>query len=147
MSPFAIHEEAMKKQHSMNIMRPQEQVPVDLPQNFGGTMSQGIPVKQIAHADFPRIVYMHPNEPTKVVEHRNDRFEVVGTEVVQTEHLTKKVACAAHLDSGVAKCEACEKALKEAIAEGWVKEPYIPKPLPKADAGLYGPRKTAAKAS
>lgn len=125
--PFAIHEPAMKKQHAINIMRPQEQVPENLPETFGGTMSQGLPVKQIPHADFPRIVYMHPNEPTKVVEHRNANFEVVGTEIVQTEHLTQKVAD--------------EKELSAALKAGWVLKPYIPKPLPASDAGLYGPRK------
>ena len=54
----------MKKQiEAVNIMRPQEQVPDPVPENFSGTMSQGLPVKQIPVLPFPRVVYMHPNEP------------------------------------------------------------------------------------
>jgi hypothetical protein len=127
MSPFTIHEAAAKKQHAINIMRPQEAVPADLPENFGGTMGQGLPVMQIPHMEFPRVLYMHPNEPTKIVLHRNEKHEVVHEELVQTEHLTMTVNS--------------EEELKKALKDGWVREPYIPEPLPKTDAGLYGPRK------
>jgi hypothetical protein len=113
----------MRKQMSMNIMRPQEGAPDALPQNWAGTMSQGIPVRQIPHLEFPRTVYKHPNRPTKTIEHRNDKFEVVGTEVVPTEHLTKSVGSAEELE--------------ESLADGWVKEPYIPKAPPNPDEKLY----------
>lgn len=89
------------------------------------------PLKQIPHMDFPRVVYKHPNEPFMEIEHRNAKFEVVGIEVVSAEHLTMKVAD--------------ETALKAALKDGWVKEPYIPAPLPNRNAGLYA--KKAEKAS
>jgi hypothetical protein len=143
MSPYAIHEEAMKKQGSVSIMRPQEAVPTVLAPNFGGTMGGGLPVRQIPTYKFPLIVYMHPNEPTQEIEHRNDKFEVVGTEVVQTEHLTRSIACAAHAATGAEKCDACEKVLKLALSEGWVEEPYIPEPLPNRNVGLYGKKPQA----
>ncbi len=129
--PFAIHEEAVKKQMSYIVGRPQEQVPETLPENWQGTAGQGLPVKQIPHMEFPRVVYMHPNEPLQEIEHRNDKFELVGTEVVPTEHLTKIVHN--------------ETELKAAVEEGWVKHPYIPAPAPKSP-GLYGP-KAKAKAA
>ena len=130
--PFAIHEEAVKKQMSHIVGRPQEQVPEVLPENWQGTIGQGLPVKQIPHLEFPRVIYMHPNEPLQEIEHRNDKFELVGTEVVPTEHLTKLVQNEAELDA--------------ALAEGWVKEPYIPKAAPK-QPGLYGPKKKVGKAA
>lgn len=128
--PFTIHETAAKKQITYNVMRPQEVVPENLPENWMGTMSGGLPVKQIPHLEFPRIVYMHPNEPFQEIEHRNEKFEVVGTEVVPTEHLTKMVNN--------------ETELKAALEDGWLKEPYIPKAPPKTP-GLYGPKKKQAK--
>jgi hypothetical protein len=124
--PFAIHEEAIKKQMSHIVGRPQEQVPEVLPENWQGTVGQGLPVKQIPHMEYPRVVYMHPNEPYQEIEHRNDKFELVGTEVIPTEHLTKVVKNDTELDA--------------ALADGWVKEQYIPKAPPKTP-GLYGPKK------
>jgi hypothetical protein len=129
--PFAIHDAAVKKQMNWNVRAGQEVAPDPLPENWSGTASGGLPVKQIPHMDFPRVVYMHPNEPLQEIEHRNDKYELVGTEVVPTEHLTKTVNN--------------EAELKAALEEGWVKEPYIPKPVPKAP-GLYGP-KAKAKAA
>lgn len=85
------------------------------------------PVIPIPHMEFPRIVYMHPNEPFRIVEHRGANFEVVGTERVPTEHLTKKVEN--------------EAELKAALEDGWVKEPYVPTAPPNPDANLYGRRK------
>jgi hypothetical protein len=125
--PYEIHEEALKKQGTVNVMRPQEPVPSDLPPNFGGTMSQGLPVRQIPHREFPCIVYKHPNEPFRTIEHRNTNFEVVGTEVVQTEALTKKVENQGELEA--------------ALADGWVRELYVPKPLPDPTAHLYEQRR------
>jgi len=128
---FAIHEEAVKKQMNWNVRAPQEQVPDPLPPEFRGTSGGGLPVKQIPHMEYPRVVYMHPNEPFQEIEHRNDRFEVVSTDIVPTEHLTKVVNN--------------EAELKAALEEGWVKEPYIPKPAPSATSSLYGPKKKVAK--
>ena len=131
--PFQIHEEAIKKQMSHIVGRPQELVPDPLPENWQGTAGQGLPVKQIPHMEFPRVVYMHPNEPYHEIEHRNDRFELVGTEVVPTEHLTKHVNNATELAA--------------ALEEGWVKEAYIPKAPPSKTTSLYGPKKKARTAA
>lgn len=129
---FTIHEVAAKKQMNWNVGNGQEAVPDPLPENWQGTRNGGLPVKQIPHLEFPRVVYMHPNNPLQEIEHRNDKFEVVGTEVLPTEHLTKVVSNDAELEA--------------ALAEGWVKEPYIPKVAPK-NVGLYGPKKKARTAS
>ncbi len=133
--PFTIDEEAAKRQMQLNIMRGQETVPRQpdgtLREGWSGTMSGGLPVKQIPHLEFPRVLYMHPNEPFEIVEHRNDKFEIVSTDTVPTEHLTKVVNN--------------EAELKAALEEGWVKEMYIPAPPPPKTAGLYGkPKKHAA---
>jgi hypothetical protein len=90
------------------------------------------PVKFIPHMEFPRVLYKHPNEPFVEVEHRNDKFELVGTELVATEHISKVVAN--------------EAEMKAALADGWVKEPYLPQAPPNPHAGLYDrkpPKKTA----
>jgi hypothetical protein len=139
--PFALHVGAAKKQMFLNVSRPQEQVPDVLPENWQGTASQGLPVTQIPHLEFPLVVYMHPNEPTRTVLHRNERHEVIHEEEVPLEHLTKVVCCDAHKNGGPKDCPDCNKALKVALAEGWVKEPYIPKPVVDESPALYGPRK------
>jgi hypothetical protein len=132
--PFTLDEEAAKKQLQLNIMRGQEAVPREpngtLREGWSGTISGGLPVRQIPHLEFPRVVYLHPNDPFQEIEHRNDRYELVGTEVVPTEHLTKIVNNDAELTA--------------ALDEGWLKEPYIPKSAPKSP-GLYGPKKKQAK--
>lgn len=129
--PFTIHEAAVKKQMTYIIGRPQEAAPEVLPENWQGTSGQGLPVKQIPHMEYPRVIYMHPNEPLQEIEHRNDKFELVGTEIVPTEHLTKVVEN--------------EAEFKVAMEEGWIKEPYVPKAAPPKAPGLYGPKKKAAK--
>ena len=129
--PFTIHEAAAKKQMMLNTRADQKQVPDVLPENWAGTDNGGLPVRQIPHLEFPRVVYMHPNEPFQEIEHRNDKFELVGTEVIPTEHLTKVVNN--------------DTELKAALEEGWTKEPYIPKAPPKTP-GLYG-KKKAGKAA
>lgn len=129
--PFAINEAAFRKATEINIMRPQETVPDPLPDNWTGTPNRGLPVKQIPHMEFPRVVYMHPNEPFRTVEHRNADQELVHREQVATEHLSKTVAT--------------EEELKAALEEGWVKEPYLPTPPPKKDVGLYGKPKAEEK--
>jgi hypothetical protein len=81
------------------------------------------PVKNIPHAEFPRVVYKHPKEPFSTIEHRNAKHEVVHEEVVPNEHLTLVV----NDKSG----------LKEALENGWVKEPYIPQAPPSKKASIY----------
>jgi hypothetical protein len=129
--PYAIDIEASKRQMFLNVMRPQEVVPREpdgtLREGWSGTMSGGLPVKQIPHAEFPKVVYMHPNEPYQEVEHRNDRFEVVSTDLVPTEHLAKHVNSKAELEA--------------ALADGWVTEPYIAKAPPTKKDSLYTPKK------
>lgn len=130
--PYTIHEEAVKKQMTWDVSRPQEPVQETLREGWSGTPGGGLPVKQIPHLEFPRVVYMHPNEPLETIEHRNDKFEVVSTDTIPTEHLTKVVNSEAELSA--------------AMEQGWVKEPYVPKPAPTRNAGLYGPKKKSAKA-
>lgn len=130
--PFTIHDQAVKKQMNWNVRAPQEQVPDPLPENWQGTAGGGLPVKQIPYLEFPRVVYMHPNEPFQEIEHRNDKFEVVSTDLVPTEHLTKTVNN--------------ETELQAALADGWIREPYVPKPTPPKTAGLYGPKRKTVKA-
>jgi hypothetical protein len=127
-----IHPEAVKKQMNWNVSIPQEMVDEKLPVNFQGTRGGGLPVKRIGYHEFPRVLYMHPNEPFETVEHRNDKFEVVSTDTIPTEHLVKTVHN--------------EAELKAALEDGWVKEPYVPKAAPTRNAGLYGPKKKPGKA-
>jgi hypothetical protein len=125
--PWTVNEAAMKKQHTVNVMRPQEATPADLPENWAGTPNRGLPVKEIPFMEYPQCVYMHPNKPTKVIVHRNEKHEVVEEEIVPTEHLSKVVNT--------------PEELTQALKDGWVKRPYIAPPLPKPDADLYGPKK------
>jgi hypothetical protein len=81
------------------------------------------PVRPILHMEFPRVVYKHPLEPFRSIEHRNNRHELVETEVVPTEHLSLVVKDKAEL----------EKALKT----GWVAEPYVPETPPSPNDSLY----------
>lgn len=101
------------------------------------------PVKPIPHMEFPRVVYKHPNEPFTTTEHRNARHELVDEEIIPSEHLSKVVACEAHLQSAGVQgiCRDCQKALKEALEEGWVLEPYKQETPPDRKAGLYDKRK------
>lgn len=109
MSPLAVDEEKMRTLEKLDLSKPQ---------GYPG----GLPVKVIPHAEFPRILYKHPKEPFRKIEHRNAQHEVVDVETVPTEHLTRQVS---------------EEELTQALKEGWVKEPYIPKPAPDPLAHLY----------
>lgn len=86
------------------------------------------PTKVIPHMDFPRIVYKHPVEPFRVIEHRNARHELVEEEIVPTEHLTMRVENKVELD----------KALKA----GWVVEPFVAPALPDPNDALYDKNKS-----
>lgn len=134
--PFTIDEEAAKKQMTLNVMRPQEVVAREpdgsLRPGWAGTLGGGLPVKQIPVLEFPRCIYMHPIEPFREIEHRNDRFEVVSTDFVATEHMAKIVHNEAELEA--------------ALNDGWVKEPYIPQATPKKTDSLYGAKRKPAKA-
>lgn len=129
--PHTIDLEACRKQMFLNVSRPQEVVPRQqdgtLQDGWSGTTSQGLPVKEIGFLEYPRVLYMHPNETVRKIVHRNLDHEIVEEEVIPTEHLAK------HVHN--------EAELKAALSEGWVKEPYIPAVLAKPDDGLYGPRK------
>jgi hypothetical protein len=114
MSPLAVDEDKMRTMEKMDLSKPQ---------GFPG----GIPVKPIPHQDFPRVLYKHPNQPFRKIEHRNTQHEVVEVETVPTEHLTLKVESAEELE--------------KALADGWVKDPYIPKPAPDPVAGLYSKKR------
>ena len=81
------------------------------------------PVKNIPHMEYPKCVYMHPQEPFTVIEHRNTRHEVVEEEIVPTEHLSKTVANADEL--------------AQALADGWQEKPYIPKAPADPKANIY----------
>lgn len=87
------------------------------------------PTKFIPHADFPRVVYLHPVKPFVTIEHRNVRQELVNEEIVPTEHDTLVVNS--------------EEELEKAITEGWVKDPYIPKAPKDPKAGIYLKKKPA----
>jgi hypothetical protein len=139
--PFTIDHAAAKKQMFYDPSKPQEKVPEVLPENWLGTSSRGLPVREIPFYAFPCVLYLHPLRPSQEIEHRNDRMELVHTEIVPTEHLTKTVSCEAHKNGGPKDCADCNKVLKAALEEGWVKEPYIPEAPPKKDEDLYGPRK------
>lgn len=142
--PFAIDEKAMRLQFSWNTSRPQEVVKFEggiPPEGWMGTPGHGLPVREIPHFDFPVVVYLHPNTPTRTVVHRNDRHEVVHEEEIPLEHLAKVICCDAHKNGGPKDCAACNQLLKGALAEGWQREPYIAKPAVNESAALYGPRK------
>lgn len=112
--PQTLDHEAMSKALTLDLSAPQRQA------NQPGT---GLVVKQIPHLEFPKCVYKHPVEPFKTIVHRNAKFEVVAEETVPAEHISKAVND--------------EAELKAALAEGWVREPFVPAPLPDPNANLY----------
>jgi len=81
------------------------------------------PTKFIPHAEFPRAVYKHPLKPFLTIEHRNTRHELVDEEIVPAEHLSRVVADEAEME--------------EALADGWRKEPFIPKAPENKNANIY----------
>lgn len=145
--PFEIDQQATKRQMEWNISRPQEVVKFDgpIPETWMGTPGHGLPVREIPVYDFPRVLYLHPTQPTKTVLHRNDRHEVVHEEEIPLEHLAKTICCEAHKNGGPKDCAGCNQLLEAALEDGWVKEPYIPKPAVDESAALYGPRKKGSK--
>jgi hypothetical protein len=143
--PYAIHEEAARRQMNLNVSQPQEPVPEVLPENWSSTGNRGLPVRLIPHFEFPIVVYLWPNEPTKTIIHRNDRHEVIHEEEIPLEHLTRTLSCEAHKNGGPKECAACNEVLEAALAEGWRRESYIPAPPANPNEGLYGPRKTIQK--
>jgi hypothetical protein len=112
--PLAIDEEKFATQTTLDLSKPQ------------GT-PQGLPVKQIPHYEFPKIVYLHPRKAYRVVEHRNADHVVVHRENVATEHR-------AHVCQDQAEFERMER-------QGYQTEPYIPVAPPSAeDEEIYGVR-------
>lgn len=112
MAAFTIDNERMMTQTTLDMSKP-------------ANSPQGLPVTQIALAEFPRVVYKHPAQPWKKVEHRNAQREVVQVETVATEAL----ACTVRN-----KDEMAQK-----LKEGWVTEPYVQRAPPDPDAALYEP--------
>lgn len=89
------------------------------------------PVKFIPFAQFPQCVYKHPLAPFRKEEIRNNQQEVVKTELVANEHLSQVVADQAELD--------------KALADGWVKNPFVPVTPPDPRAAIYEDKKAAKK--
>jgi hypothetical protein len=81
------------------------------------------PVKQIPHLEFPRVVYMHPKERYRKIEHRNALHELVDIEMVPAEHIARVVAD--------------KRELEQALKDGWQKEPFVFQADPDPNAGLY----------
>ena len=108
--PLAIDEEKFASQETLDLSKPQ------------GT-PQGIPVKQIAHAEYPRCVYKHPNAPFFVEEHRNVNHEVVHREVKAAEHRVH-----------VCRTKAEHETM---LARGWTNEPYLQQAPPDPTDELY----------
>lgn len=108
--PQTVDIERMKKQMTFDVSAP-------------AGSATGIPVMQIPVLEFPRVVYKHPVEPFRTIVHRNNKFEVVGEEVIPAEHISLVVADA--------------EALKKALAEGYDLKPYLPQAPPDPDAHLY----------
>jgi hypothetical protein len=138
--PYAIHLDGLKRQWFFNPSKPQEKVPEVLPENWLGTASQGLPVREIPFYAFPCVVYKHPIRPTKSVVHRNHNHEIVDEELIPTEHLSKVINCDAHKNGGLKDCADCNKILDAALSQGWVMTPYIPEAPETPDVDLYGPR-------
>lgn len=81
------------------------------------------PVKTIPYLEYPRVVYKHPKDPYRVVEHRNTQHEIVQVERIPSEHISKLVND--------------ERELAAALKDGWVKEPYVAAPAPDPNEHLY----------
>jgi len=112
--PFAIDEEKM--QTDISKMKP------------GSTPLMALdpakpPTKVIPHMEFPMVLYKHPKEPYKKIEHRNAHHELVEVETIPAEHMTKIVND--------------KRELEVATKEGWTRKPFIAAPLPDPNAGLY----------
>lgn len=110
MAPVAIDEGKFASQETLDLSKPQ------------GT-THGLPVKQIPHEEYPRVVYRHPNAPFYVEEHRNVNHEVVHREVKSAEHRVH--VC--HT-----KAEHSQK-----LAEGWDNRPFIQLAPPDPMDELY----------
>lgn len=110
MCPTAIDDVKFAKQDTLDMSKPQ------------GT-TQGLPVKQIPHQEYPRVVYKHPNAPFYVEEHRNANHEVVHREVKSAEHRS-------HVCRDKAEHE-------EKLADGWKNDPYIQLAPPDPMDELY----------
>ncbi len=108
--PLTIDEERFGKLETLDLTQPQNS-------------PHGIPVKQIPHLEFPLCVYKHPAEPFFVRLHRNAQHEVVDREMVAAEH----------------KIHICQnkKELDRMLAQGYVREPYIPQAPPDPTEALY----------
>jgi hypothetical protein len=110
MAPTAIDEAKFATQETLDMSKPQ------------GT-PQGLPVKQIPIAEYPRAIYKHPISPFYVEEHRNVNHEVVHREVKSAEHRVHVVKN--------------EEEHKQKLAEGWRNEPFLQQAPPDPMDDLY----------
>lgn len=108
--PSTIDEEKFASQKTLDLSKPQ------------GT-AQGLPVKHIAHQEYPRCAYRHPVVPYREELHRNAQHEIVHRELVATEH----------------KVHVChtKAEFEQKLKEGYVAEPYIPQAPPDPTEHLY----------
>ncbi|MFC5861089.1 hypothetical protein ACFPT7_02160 [Acidicapsa dinghuensis] len=110
MAPTAIDDEKLGGMKVLDLSKPQG-------------YAQGLPVKQIPHQEYPRVIYKHPNAPFYVEEHRNVNHEVVHREVKSADHRT-------HVCKSKSEHE-------QKLAEGWKNEPYIQLAPPDPMDDLY----------
>lgn len=108
--PYAVDEEKLDSKKRYDVSAPPNS-------------PSGLPMKQIPLMEFPRVVYKHPTEPWRKIEHRNAQHEIVQIETLPAEHIARMVHD--------------EKELNRAVKEGWQKEPYVPKAPEDPNAGLY----------
>lgn len=128
--PHTIHEEALRDSQkvALDVTAPDYVATKGADGHF--RHQPGIPVRNIPILEFPRVVYKHPKEPYFRKEHRNKEHEIVDVEMLPAEALSRVVGD--------------EAELKAALAEGYVKDPYIAPAPPDPNAHLYE-GKTAKK--
>ena len=71
------------------------------------------PLKSIPFQEYPRLVYKHPKRPFRQVERKDAAGNTVEVTYVPSEHKYRSVAN--------------EAEFKQALAEGWRTDPYVPK--------------------
>ena len=108
--PQTIDEEKFAAQETLDMTKPQGS-------------AQGLPVKQIAHAEYPRCAYKHPVAASREILHRNAQHEVVHRELIATEHLV-------HI------CQN-DTEFRKKLKEGWRAEPYIMQAPPDPTMDVY----------
>jgi len=101
--PFEVDTEALDKAKVLDISKP--------------------PLRQIPHLEYPKVIYLWPKEPFKLVRVKNDRGEVVEEYKEATTHKAMKVEN--------------KEEMEKQLSKGWRKEPYLPKEVPDDDYPVY----------